>query len=56
MLNFLDSYEAAYSFCSKEEEEGIKAEISGSKIAVIFAKSLKGEELARELMSVLVQR
>ena len=43
-------------FVLKEEEEGIKAEISGSKIAVIFAKSLNGQELARELISVLVQR
>ena len=76
-------------FALKEEEEGIKAEISGSKIAVIFdgttrlgealaivvrfisnewqiqqrlvrlqllAKSLKGEELARELISVLARQ
>jgi len=76
-------------FVLKEEKEGIKAEISGSKIAVIFdgttrlgealaivvrfisnewqihqrlvrlqllAKSLKGEELARELISVLARQ
>ena len=76
-------------FVLKEEEGGIKAEISGSKIAVIFhgttrpgealaivvkfisnewqiqqrlirlellAKSLKGEELARELISVLARQ
>jgi len=76
-------------FVLKEEEEGIKAEISGSKIAVIFdgttrlgealaivvrfisnewqiqqqlvrlqllAKSLKGEELARELISAFARQ